>query len=99
MHFIKQAWLKPPAQHLLSQLIFVGAAFLLCSCQPEDTGERRLRMAHVYEVSSPTHAYGTAFLSERLREKTDTLDITVYRLRNLETSPNCLSNLLLVKLI
>ena len=35
-------------------------------------------MAHVYEVSSPTHAYGTAFLSERLREKTDTLDITVY---------------------
>ena len=78
MHFIKQAWLQPPAQYLLSQLIFVGAAFLLCSCKPEDTGERRLRMAHVYEVSSPTHAYGTAFLSERLREKTDTLDITVY---------------------
>ena len=35
-------------------------------------------MAHVYEVSSPTHAYGTAFLSEKLQEKIDSLDITVY---------------------
>lgn len=35
-------------------------------------------MAHVYEVSSPTHEYGTVLLSERLREKIDTLDVTVY---------------------
>ena len=35
-------------------------------------------MAHVYEVSSPTHAYGTAVLSEKLQEKIDSLDITVY---------------------
>lgn len=35
-------------------------------------------MAHVYDISSPTHAYGTVFLSEKLREKTDSLDITVY---------------------
>ena len=29
-------------------------------------------------MNSPTHAYGTEFLSARLREKTDELDVTVY---------------------
>ncbi len=50
-------------------------------------------MAHVYEVSSPTHAYGTAFLSERLREKIDTLDITVYPASQLGSESELLEQL------
>ena len=52
----------------------------LCGCQSDDAADRprRLRMAHVYEVSAPTHAYGTAHLSKRLRQATTDLDVTVY---------------------
>jgi TRAP-type transport system periplasmic protein len=76
--FRKQKWVTPLALLLFGQFISIGTAIVLCGCKPEDTGERRLRMAHVYDVSSPTHAYGTAFLSEKLRGKTDSLDIMVY---------------------
>lgn len=53
---------------------------LLCGCQSDDSTDQRLRlkMAHVYEVSAPTHAYGTAHLAERLQQITDDLDVTVY---------------------
>lgn len=59
---------------------FLVAVLLVCGCNAETTKDKplKLRMAHVYEVTAPTHAYGTAFLSERLREKTDNLDVTVY---------------------
>ena len=56
---------------LLAFIAFAG-------CQSEDDGRLRLRMAHVYEVNAPTHAYGAANLSEKLRVETDDLDITVY---------------------
>jgi len=60
--------------------LFVLAATLLCGCGSESSTDRplKLRMAHVYEVTAPTHHYGAKFLSERLREKTDGLDVTVY---------------------
>ena len=78
MNSIRHETLGASARHLLSQLICVGSLILWCGCTPDDSGKRRLRMGHVYEVSSPTHVYGTGYLSERLREKSDSLDITVY---------------------
>lgn len=61
------------------QLVLMSV-LLLGGCKPERSADNRLRlrMAHVYDVSSPTHAYGTAFLSERVRKISDTLDVTVY---------------------
>ena len=59
------------------QLVLVSV-LLLGGCKPESDNRLRLRMAHVYDVSSPTHAYGTAFLSERVRKISDSLDVTVY---------------------
>ena len=51
-----------------------------CGCEAEDTAVKplRLRMAHVYETSSPTHAYGTAHLAEQLAAVTSELEVTVY---------------------
>lgn len=59
-------------------LTILAASF--CGCQSEDgaNGPPRLRMAHVYEVSAPTHAYGTAHLAERLKAVGSDLDVTVY---------------------
>ena len=93
MNFKTQAWLKPSARHRFGQLLCLGAAIILCGCQPEDDGVKRLRMGHVYEVSSPTHAYGTAFLSERLKDKTDTLDMTVYPASQLGSEAELLEQL------
>ncbi len=63
---------------LFCPVIFIGT-LLLCGCDPgSETGKLTLRMAHVYEVSAPTHAYGTKFLSERLAQKTDNLEVKVY---------------------
>ena len=50
-------------------------------------------MAHVYEVTAPTHAYGTAFLSERIRKKSDTLDVTVYPTSQLGSESELLEQL------
>ena len=60
-------------------LVFI-AVVLLCGCKSEEATDKplTLRMAHVYEVTAPTHAYGTELLSERIREKTNDLDVTVY---------------------
>lgn len=68
---------------------------LLCGCESEQANNERLmlRMAHVYEVTAPTHAYGTALLSERLREKTNDLDVTVYPASQLGTESELLEQL------
>ena len=50
-------------------------------------------MAHVYEVSAPTHAYGAALLSERLLEKTNELDVTVYPAAQLGSESELLEQL------
>jgi len=51
-----------------------------CGCDSDNSAGKplRLKMAHVYEVSSPTHAYGTAYLAERLKQATSDLGVTVY---------------------
>ena len=53
---------------------FVGAAFFRRNL---NTGERRLDGPCLWGLFA-YYTPGTAFLSERLRGKTDTLDITVY---------------------
>ena len=78
-----------------SSPIFVIAIALLCGCDSEDPTDKplTLRMAHVYEVTAPTHAYGTEFLSQRLREKTDSLDVTVYPAAQLGSESELLEQL------
>jgi TRAP-type transport system periplasmic protein len=67
----------------------------LCGCQSDDAADKplRLRMAHVYEVSAPTHAYGTAHLAERLRQVTGNLDVTVYPAAQLGSEAELLEQL------
>ena len=67
----------------------------LSGCQSEDGADKplRLRMAHVYEVSAPTHAYGTAHLAERLRQVTGDLDVTVYPAAQLGSEAELLEQL------
>ncbi|MDP7377612.1 MAG: hypothetical protein QF516_05910, partial [Pirellulaceae bacterium] len=50
-------------------------------------------MAHVYEVTAPTHGYGTAHLSERLRDKTEGLDLKVYPASQLGSESELLEQL------
>jgi tripartite ATP-independent transporter DctP family solute receptor len=50
-------------------------------------------MAHVYEVSAPTHAYGAAHLSERLQQATTDLDVTVYPASQLGSESELLEQL------
>src|SRR6056297_3459137 len=71
------------------------AVVLLCGCQSKEATDKplTLRMAHVYEVTSPTHAYGTEFLSDRLREKTNDLDVTVYPAAQLGSESELLEQL------
>lgn len=59
---------------LLLVAVFAGG----CDSKKASDQPVTLRMAHVYEVTAPTHAYGAALLSERLARKTDDLAITVY---------------------
>jgi tripartite ATP-independent transporter DctP family solute receptor len=50
-------------------------------------------MAHVYEVSAPTHAYGVAHLSERLQQATADLGVTVYPASQLGSESELLEQL------
>ena len=76
-------------------LLVMVAVVLLCGCESEQASDKplTLRMAHVYEVSAPTHVYGTQLLSERLREKTDELDVTVYPAAQLGSESEILEQL------
>ena len=76
-------------------LLVLVAVVLLCGCESEQASDKplTLRMAHVYEVSAPTHVYGTEFLSERIREKTNDLDVTVYPAAQLGSESEILEQL------
>lgn len=77
------------------KLMTLMVALLLCGCESEMASDKplTLRMAHVYEVTAPTHVYGTALLSERLREKTNNLDVTVYPAAQLGSESELLEQL------
>lgn len=59
-------------------------AWLACGCAPPGaqpgSADRpiRLRLAHVYEVKAPTHAWGTAHLPQRVRAANVGLEVTVF---------------------
>jgi TRAP-type transport system periplasmic protein len=62
-------------------MIFIGVlAGLLTGCgEPPASGQPiRLRLAHVYEVSAPTHAFGTAHLGDRLAAADLGLEVIVF---------------------
>ena len=75
-------------------LLFLPIA-LVFGCRSENTDDSTLilRMAHVYEVTAPTHGYGTAQLSERLRDKTEGLDLKVYPASQLGSESELLEQL------
>lgn len=93
---------SPPAlnrhrQRLPMLKAFAMAALLLPlgGCQPEESVGKplRLRMAHVYEVNAPTHAYGAAFLADRLKAANCGLDVTVYPAAQLGSEAELLEQL------
>jgi tripartite ATP-independent transporter DctP family solute receptor len=53
----------------------------------------RLRLAHVYEVKSPTHAYGTACLPERIAAADVGLQLSVYPAAQLGSEAELLEQL------
>lgn len=75
----------------------IGAVMvvLLAGCpRPAAPGRPvRLRMAHVYEVKSPTHAFGTAHLAERLAAAGIGLDVTVFPAAQLGSEAELLEQL------
>ena len=75
--------------------MLVLLVILRSGCESEDTSGQplRLKMAHVYEVSAPTHAYGAAHLSERLQQSDTDLDVTVYPAAQLGSEAELLEQL------
>jgi TRAP-type transport system periplasmic protein len=65
---------------LAGGIALAAVALLSSACDRQPVADRplRLRMAHVYEVSSPTHAYGAARLGERLEAVRVGLAVTVF---------------------
>ncbi len=62
-------------------LCLLATAILQTSCDAFSSGAvdgRRLRLAHVYEVHSPTHSYGTSQLQQRLTDAGSELQVTVF---------------------
>lgn len=84
---------SPALSWYCQALTFFVIAF--CGCQSDDAADKpqRLKMAHVYEVSAPTHAYGTAHLAERLQQATSDLDVTVYPAAQLGSETELLEQL------
>jgi len=70
-------------------------AGLLAGCsQPPAPGEPvRLRLAHVYELKSPTHAFGTAHLAQRLAAAGVGLDVSVFPAAQLGSEAELLEQL------
>jgi TRAP-type transport system periplasmic protein len=67
----------------------------LTACHPSDDpkGPLRLKMAHVYEVRSPTHRYGTGSLDERLQRADCNLRVTVFPAAQLGSEEELLEQL------
>jgi len=81
--------------NLVSSLAWLICSGLLAGCQPPHTpGEPvRLKLAHVYEVRSPTHAYGTAHLAQRIAEAGVGLEVSVFPAAQLGSEAELLEQL------
>lgn len=60
--------------------------------QPAD-GVLRLKMGHVYELKNPTHAFGAAYLNERLQQADVGLQLNVYPAAQLGSEAELLEQL------
>jgi tripartite ATP-independent transporter DctP family solute receptor len=58
--------------------IAICCLLLVVGCKPPDDSQMHFKMAHVYEVRSPSHKYGAAVLNERLEEAKSGLKVTVF---------------------
>lgn len=75
-------------------LLAVACAwFSGCQPQPPEGRPVRLRLAHVYEVRSPTHAHGTAHLPDRIAAADVGLELTVYPAAQLGSEEELLEQL------
>lgn len=83
---LRRLWL---AAAILFPAVYLGG------CVPvEKTGEvHRLRLGHVYEVNSPTHAFGTAHLNDRLQQAGVDLQVSVYPAAQLGSEAELLEQL------
>ncbi len=83
------------AKALPARLLALLGFCLLCGCQrSSDPGvPRRLRLAHVYEVRSPTHAFGAGLLAERLAAADVGLEVTVFPAAQLGSEAELLEQL------
>jgi len=70
-------------------------AGLLAGCSQPTAPARpvRLRLAHVYEVKSPTHAFGTAHLADRLAAAGAGLEVSVFPAAQLGSEAELLEQL------
>jgi TRAP-type transport system periplasmic protein len=64
-----------------------------CRQQPAPGQPVRLRLAHVYEVKSPTHAHGTAHLPERIAAAGVGLEVSVFPAAQLGSEAELLEQL------
>jgi TRAP-type transport system periplasmic protein len=80
---------------VVSSLALVVCSGLLAGCQqrPAPGQPVRLRLAHVYEVKSPTHAHGTAYLPERIAEAGVGLEVSVFPAAQLGSEAELLEQL------
>lgn len=59
-------------------LAWIVAALFGCDNEHSGTSAPSLKLAHVYEIHSPTHRYGTAALQQRLEESGTQLKVTIF---------------------
>ena len=80
---------------VVSTLALVVCSGLLAGCQQQPAPGQpvRLRLAHVYEVKSPTHAHGTASLPERIAEAGVGLEVSVFPAAQLGSEAELLEQL------
>lgn len=84
---------------MTSHRVLLGVAAVLagwlagCPSPRAPGGPVRLRLAHVYEVKSPTHAYGTAHLAQRLSETGAGLEVSVFPAAQLGSEAELLEQL------
>ncbi len=82
-------------QAMRGSLLTLALFYLPAGCQraADSGGPRRLRMAHVYEVRSPTHAFGAGLLAERLAAADVGLEVTVFPAAQLGSEAELLEQL------
>jgi len=78
---------------LIGWILIAAASAPGCNRAESKGSVSRLRLGHVYEIKSPTHAFGTALLNERLAEAGVDLQVNVYPAAQLGSEAELLEQL------